>query len=174
MRILDRNELAGVLAHELGHIRNRDTLISTVAATIAGAITMIASMAQWAMIFGGFGRHDDEEGSGIGGLVGGLLMIIVAPIAAAIIQMAISRSREFEADSTGARVHGDPEALASALQKLEYYSKQIPLPVSPAASHLFIVQPLTGQALANLFSTHPPLAERLARLRGMSMQYPGR
>jgi heat shock protein HtpX len=170
MRILDRNELAAVLAHELGHIRNRDTLISTVAATVAGAITMIANMAQWAMIFGGFGRNDEEEGGGIGSLVGGLFMIILAPIAAAIIQMAISRAREFEADSTGARVHGDPEALASALEKLEHYSKQVPLPVSPAASHLFIVQPLTGQSLASLFSTHPPVAERVARLRGMGMQ----
>ncbi|MBI4494620.1 MAG: zinc metalloprotease HtpX [Chloroflexi bacterium] len=168
MRLLNRNELSGVLAHELGHVRNRDTLISTVAATIAGAITMLAHMAQWALFFGGFGRRDDEDGGGMANLVGGLLMIIVAPIAAALIQMAISRAREFEADATGARIQGDPEALASALEKLEYASKRIPLPVNAATSPLYIVQPLTGQALANLFSTHPPVAERVERLRRMS------
>lgn len=170
MRILSRSELTAVLAHELGHIRNRDTLISTVAATIAGAITMIAHMAQWAMFFGGFGRsHDEEEGSGIGGLVSGLLMIIVAPIAAALIQLAISRAREFEADTTGATLHGDPEVLASALEKLEYASRRIPLPVNSATSALFIVKPWTGERLAGLFSTHPPIQERVARLRQMSL-----
>ena len=166
LQILDRRELAGVLAHELGHVKNRDILISSVAATIAGAISMIAQMAQWSMLFGGF-RSDDEEGGGAGSLVGGLVMMIVAPLAAMIIQMAISRAREYGADETGAHIHGDPEALASALEKLEYYSKQVPLPVNPAASHLFIVKPFTGFSMQELFSTHPPIPERIARLRQM-------
>jgi heat shock protein HtpX len=168
MQILDRRELAGVLAHELGHVKNRDILISSIAATFAGAISMIAQMAQWSMLFGGFGRSDDEEGSGMGSLVGGMVMMIVAPLAAMIIQMAISRAREYSADETGAHIHGDPEALASALQKLEYYSKQIPLPVNPAAAHLFIVKPFTGFSMQELFSTHPPIPERVARLRRMA------
>jgi heat shock protein HtpX len=169
MQILDRRELAGVLAHELGHVKNRDILISSIAATIGGAITMIAQMAQWSMMFGGFGgQSDDEEGAGMGSLLGGILMMILAPIAAMVIQMAISRAREYGADETGAHVHGDPEALASALEKLEYYSKQIPLPVNPAASHLFIVKPLTGVSMGELFSTHPPIQERVARLRRMA------
>jgi heat shock protein HtpX len=168
MRILDRRELAGVLAHELGHVKNRDILISSIAATIAGAITMLAQMAQWAMIFGGFRGSDDEEGGGIGDLVGGLVMIIVAPIAAMLIQMAISRAREYGADEQGARIHGDPLALASALEKLEAASKHVPLHVSPAASHMFIVKPMTGWHMENLFSTHPPIPERVARLRRMA------
>jgi heat shock protein HtpX len=168
MQILDRRELAGVLAHELGHVKNRDILISSIAATFAGAISMIAQMAQWSMLFGGFGRSDDEEGSGVGSLVGGMVMMIVAPLAAMVIQMAISRAREYSADETGAHIHGDPEALASALQKLEYYSKQIPLPVNPAAAHLFIVKPFTGFSMQELFSTHPPIAERVARLQRMA------
>jgi heat shock protein HtpX len=168
MQILDRRELAGVLAHELGHVKNRDILISSIAATFAGAISMIAQMAQWSMLFGGFGRSDDEEGSGMGSLVGGMVMMIVAPLAAMIIQMAISRAREYSADETGAHIHGDPEALASALQKLEYYSKQIPLPVNPAAAHLFIVKPFTGFSMQELFSTHPPIPERVARLHRMA------
>jgi len=168
LQILDRRELAGVLAHELGHVKNRDILISSIAATFAGAISMIAQMAQWSMIFGGFGQNDDEEGSGMGSLVGGMLMMILAPIMAMIIQMAVSRAREYGADETGAQIHGDPEALASALQKLEYYSKQIPLPVNPAAAHLFIVRPFTGFSMQELFSTHPPIAERVARLRRMA------
>lgn len=167
MQILDRRELAGVLAHELGHVKNRDILVSSIAATIAGAISMLAQMAQWSMIFGGV-RNDDEEGSGVGSLVGGLFMVILAPIAAMVIQMAVSRAREYGADETGAQIHGDPEALASALEKLEYYSKQIPLPVNPAASHLFIVKPLTGASFQELFSTHPPIPERVARLRRMA------
>ena len=167
LQILDRRELAGVLAHELGHVKNRDILVSSIAAAIAGAITMIAQMAQWAAMFGGF-RGDDEEGGGVGSLVGGILMMILAPIAAMIIQMAISRAREYGADETGARIHGDPEALASALEKLEYYSKQVPLPVNPAASHLFIVKPFTGCSMAELSSTHPPIPERIARLRRMA------
>jgi heat shock protein HtpX len=168
MRILDRRELAGVLAHELGHVKNRDILISSVAATVAGAITMMANMAQWAMIFGGFRGGDDDEGGGIGDLVGGLVMIIVAPIAAMLIQMAISRAREYGADETGARIHGDPLALASALEKLEMASKQVPLNVNPAASHMFIVKPMTGWNMESLFSTHPPIPERVARLRKMA------
>jgi heat shock protein HtpX len=171
LRILDRRELRAVLAHELGHVRNRDILISAIAATIAGAISFLAQMAQWSMWFGGFGgSRDDREGGGGGalGLVGMLLAMILAPIAAMIIQMAISRSREFGADATGARVSGDPEALAAALEKLDAYNKRIPLPVNPAVSSLFIVKPLTGAMLANLFSTHPPTAERVARLRQMA------
>ncbi len=167
LRILDQRELEAVLAHELGHIRNKDILVSTIAATIAGAITMIAQIGQFTMIFGG--RSDDEEEGG-GGLLGGLLMLIVAPIAATIIQLAISRSREFGADRTGAHVGGDPEALASALEKLEAYSQRIPLHVNPAVSHLFIVQPLTGLSMQSLFSSHPPTAERAARLRQIARQ----
>lgn len=162
LKILDRRELTAVLAHELGHVRNRDILVGAVAATIAGAVTMLAQMAHFSMLFGG--RHDDDEG---GGVLGALFMIILAPIAATVIQLAISRSREFGADDTGARVSGDPEALASALEKLDAYSKRIPLRVNPAASHLFIVAPFTGATLQKLFSTHPPTAERVARLRSM-------
>lgn len=167
LRILDRRELAAVLSHELGHIRNHDILVSSIAATIAGAITMIAQIAQFGMIFGA-GRDDDDDGAV--GLLGGLVMILLAPIAATIIQLAISRSREFGADRTGADVGGDPEALASALEKLDAYSRQVPLPVNPAVSHLFIVQPLTGVSLQKLFSSHPPTAERVARLRQMAQQ----
>ncbi|MGI8995826.1 MAG: zinc metalloprotease HtpX [Pyrinomonadaceae bacterium] len=169
LRLLDRRELAAVLAHELGHIRNRDILVSAIAATLAGAITMIAQMGQWAMIFGGHSR-DDEEDNGGGGLLGGLLMLFLAPLAATIIQLAISRSREFGADKTGAEVGGDPEALASALEKLEAYSKHVPLPVNPAVSHLFIVKPLTGFSMQSLFSSHPPTAERVARLRQIARE----
>lgn len=161
VKILDRRELAAVISHELGHIRNRDNLVSAIAATFAGAITMLAHLGQFAMIFGGR-SDDDEEG---GGIFGALLMIILAPIAATIIQLAISRSREFGADRTGAEVGGDPEALASALEKLDAYSKQIPLHVNPAASHLFIVKPLTGSSMQSLFSSHPPTEQRVARLR---------
>ncbi|HEV2707782.1 MAG TPA: zinc metalloprotease HtpX [Pyrinomonadaceae bacterium] len=167
LRILDRRELEAVLSHELGHIRNRDVLVSTVAATLAGAITMVAQLGQFAMLFGG--AQGDEEDDG-GSLLGGLLMIFLAPIAAMIIQFAISRSREHGADRAGADVGGDPEALASALEKLDAYSRHVPLPVNPAVSHLFIVQPLTGFSVQNLFSTHPPTAERVARLREMARQ----
>jgi heat shock protein HtpX len=169
LRILNERELAAVISHELGHIRNRDILVSSIAATIAGAITMIAQIGQFAMIFGG-GRNDDEEDNGLGGLVGGLLMIFLAPLAATIIQLAISRSREYGADETGAEVGGDPEGLASALEKLEAYSQRIPLPVNPAVSHLFIVKPLTGVSLQNLFSSHPPTAQRIMRLRAIAHQ----
>lgn len=162
LRVLDRRELEAVLAHELGHIRNRDVLVGTVAATVAGAVTMIAQMGQFALFFGGAQSDDEDEG---GGLLGGLLMIFLAPLAATVIQLAISRSREHGADRAGADVGGDPEALASALEKLEAYSQRVPLPVNPAVSHLFIVKPLTGFSMQSLFSTHPPTAERVARLR---------
>ena len=163
LRTLDTDELAGVLAHELGHIRNRDTLIMTVAATLAGAITMLAHMAQWGAIFG-FGRRDEED-SGGGGMLSLLFMAILAPIAATLIQLAISRSREFFADSTGAAVAGSPSGLARALEKLHYASQRLPLDANPATAHLFIVNPLTGGSLVNLFSTHPPIEERIRRLR---------
>jgi heat shock protein HtpX len=169
MRILNRDELKGVLGHELGHVRNRDILISSIAATFAGAITMLAQMLQWSMMFGGFGNRSDDEDRGAGGLIGGLVLMLVAPIAAALIQMAISRSREYGADETGARICGDPDALARALEKLERGSAAIPMNVNPAEAHLFIVNPLSGQALAGLFSTHPPIPERIARLRAMRL-----
>jgi heat shock protein HtpX len=164
LRLLSKEELSGVMAHEMGHVRNRDILIGTIAATIAGAISMLAHMAQWAMIFGG-GRRDDDEGAG--GMIGGILMIILAPIAAALIQMAISRSREYEADATGARISGNPLALASALKKLHAGSQRIPMNANPATAHMFIVNPLRGGGLVNLFSTHPPMEERIARLEAM-------
>jgi heat shock protein HtpX len=163
MRILSREELEGVISHELSHIKNRDILIGSIAATIAGAITMLASMAKWAMIFGG-GRSDDEEG---GGIVGVLVMAILAPIAAMLIQMAISRSREYMADDGGAKVSGKPWALAGALEKLQAASQAIPMNANPSTAHMFIVNPLTGRAFTNLFSTHPPIEERIARLRSM-------
>jgi heat shock protein HtpX len=162
--ILNRDELAGVLAHELGHVRNHDILISSIAATIAGAITMLAQAAQWAMLFGGFGGSRDDEDTNP---FAALLMIIVAPIAATLIQLAISRSREYAADDTGARLHGNPESLARALEKLEMATSVRPLPVNPAMAHMFIVNPLKGMNFAGLFSTHPPLEERIRRLRAM-------
>ena len=163
MRILDEEELEGVLAHELSHVKNRDVLIATIAATLAGAITYLAHMAQWAMIFGG--RRDDEEEGG--GVLGGILMAILAPIAAMLIQMAVSRAREFQADATGARLAGKPWGLAKALEKLEMASKAVPMDASPATAHLFIVNPLSGRSLLRLFSTPPPIEERIARLRSM-------
>jgi len=169
MGLLSRTELEGVLAHELGHVKNRDVLIGTIAASLAGAITMIANMLQWGLIFGGIGGSDDEGGSGILGLAGTLLMIVLAPIAAMLIQMAISRSREFEADADGARIAGSSAGLAGALLKLERGANQIPMQVNPAASHLFIVNPLSGQSMARLFSTHPPIEERVRRLEEMTV-----
>ena len=169
MRLLDRDELAGVIAHELGHIKNRDTLISAIAATVAGAVTMIANMAQWAMIFGGFGGSDEEEEGGLGGMVGGLFMIILAPIAATLVQLAISRTREYGADAAGARIAGDPIALASALRKLESWSKQMPMAVNPTTAHMYIINPISGGAIAGLFSTHPPTQERIARLEQLAL-----
>lgn len=169
--LLARDELAGVLAHELAHIKNRDTLIATVVATLAGAITMIAQMAQWALLFGGFGRGEEEEGAGgLAGLAGGLLMIVLAPIAAALIQLAISRAREYGADAVGAHILGDPLPLARALQRLEAANQAAPMQANPAAAHQFTVQPLRGGGIARLFSTHPPIAERVSRLNQMALQ----
>jgi heat shock protein HtpX len=162
LRTLSRDELRGVVAHELAHIKHRDILVGTVAATFAGAISMLANMAQWSMIFGG--RSSDDEG---GSPIGGLVMMIVAPIAALLIQMAISRSREYLADEGGAQMAGNPLSLASALRKLHERAEQIPMNASPATAHMFIVNPLSGGGLANLFSTHPPMEERVARLEAM-------
>lgn len=163
-KILNRAELEGVLAHELGHVKNRDILVSSIAAVLAGAISYLANMAQWALIFGG-GRHDDEDRGG--NLIGSIVMIIVAPIAAMLIQMAISRSREYLADSSGAKITGQPTALASALSKLDEWNHRLPMEVNPAQAQMYIVNPLTGQSFASLFSTHPPIKERIARLQGM-------
>lgn len=169
MRVMSEEELEGVLAHELSHVQNRDTLIMAIAATLAGAITYVAHMAQWAMIFGGGRRDSDEHESGGGGVLGGLLMIVVAPIAATLIQLAVSRSREYQADASGAQMAGQPWGLAKALEKLEMASKMAPMQgATPATAHLFIVNPLTGGGWTTLFSTHPPIAERVARLRAMS------
>ena len=165
MRILDEEELEGVLAHELSHVKNRDVLISTVAATLAGAITYLAHMAQWAAMFGGRSRDDDEGGSNP---IAMILLAVLAPIAAMLVQMAVSRSREFQADATGARVAGRPWGLAKALEKLQMANQAMPMAnATPATAHLFIVNPLSGQTLMRLFSTHPPLEERIARLRAM-------
>lgn len=170
-RILTREELAGVMAHEMAHVGNRDTLIMTVVATIAGAISMLAFMAQFAAIFGSFGGHsDDDEGGGGGNIISLLIIAIIMPIAATIIRMAISRAREFQADQTGAHNCGNPEALARALEKLEMGSEIRPMKVNEAASHLFIVNPLSGRSMARLFSTHPPIEERVRRLREMTVQ----
>jgi len=167
LRLLRREELEGVLAHELAHVKNRDTLISTVAATLAGVIMMLASMLRWAAIFGGFQRNDDEEGGG--GLIGLLAMTILAPIAAMLIQMAISRSREYQADATGARMCRNPLGLAGALEKLGAASGRVPMQASPQTAHLFIVNPLRGANIARFFSTHPPIEDRIERLRAMTV-----
>jgi len=159
IRYMNRDELAGVIAHELGHIKNRDMLIQTVAATMAGAVMMLASLARWSAIFGGIGGDDEE-----GGILGLLVMSIIAPLAAMLIQMAISRSREYLADSTSAQITGNSEGLARALEKLGAYSKQIPMKAEPATAHMFIANPLSGQSLSHLFSTHPPIEKRVARL----------
>jgi heat shock protein HtpX len=164
LQLMDDEELEGVLAHELGHVRNRDILTSSIAATLAGAITMVARMGYWASLFGGGGDGRDRDR---GGGMSGLFMIILAPIAASLIQLAISRSREYEADATGSAVTGNPYALARALQKLDEYSRRIPMQASPSTAHLFIVAPLLGSGgFANLFSTHPPMKERIQRLIG--------
>jgi len=164
MKLLSEDELEGVIAHELSHVRNRDILISSVAATIAGAIAYLAHMAQWAAIFGGFGGRDDRDRGG--GVIGLLATAIIAPIAATLIQLAISRSREFQADQSGAELAGSPFGLARALEKLGHASGRIPMDANPATAHLFIVSPFTGQSLMKLFSTHPPLEERIRRLLG--------
>jgi heat shock protein HtpX len=172
LNLLNDEEIEGVLAHELGHVRNRDILISSIAATLAGAITFAARMAGYAAMFGGYGGRDDRNRGG-GGL-GGLLMIILAPLAAMLIQLAVSRSREYAADDTGAHFTGNPYALASALKKLDAYSRRVPLPASPSTAHLFIVQPFLGMGginFANLFSTHPPIAKRIERLTGRPAEF---
>ena len=167
MNILNRDELEGVVAHELAHIKNRDILISSVAAMIAGAISQLAHMAQWAMMFGGMSRDRDEDDGG-GGLLGGLAMMIVGPIAAMLIQMAISRSREYQADATGAQICGRPLSLANALLKLENGNHRFPMDVNPAQAQMYIVNPLTAGGIAKLFSTHPPMAERVKRLQDLA------
>jgi heat shock protein HtpX len=165
MRILSQEELQGVIGHELAHVKHRDILISTIAATIAGAVSFLAQMAQWAMIFGGRRGDDDEGGSPIAAII----MMIVGPIAAMIIQMAISRSREYVADEGGARLAGNPRYLSGALRKLHTASQKIPMDANPATSHMFIVNPLSGGGILKLFSTHPPIEERIARLESMSL-----
>src|ERR1700723_2312006 len=168
LNLLNDEELEGVLAHELGHVNNRDILISSVAATVAGAITMLASMGRFAVIFGGMGGGDrDRRGGGLSALV----MLIVAPIAAGLIQMAESPAREYRVEDTGAHFTGNPYALASALQKLDAYSRRVPMAASPSTAHLFIIQPLLGMSLGNLFSTHPPIADRIERLTGRPAEF---
>jgi heat shock protein HtpX len=164
LRLLSKDELRGVIGHELAHVKHRDILIGTVAATMAGAISMVANMAQWAFMFGGGRSSDDREG---GHPVAGLVMMIVAPFAAMMIQMAISRSREFLADEGGAQISGNPLSLANALRRLDAAAHEIPMEASPATAHMFIVNPLTGGGLMKLFSTHPPMEERIARLEAM-------
>lgn len=164
MRLMSWDEIEGVLAHEISHVQNRDILISSIAATLAGVIMMLGNMVRWAAIFGGVSRDEREDGGGIIGLV---VMSILAPLAATLIQLAISRSREYQADASGAQLLHSGESLAKALEKLEYASKRIPMDASPQTAHLFIVNPLSGRSLANLFSTHPPLDERIRRLRSM-------
>jgi heat shock protein HtpX len=166
MRILDEDELEGVLAHELSHVRNRDVLISTIAATLAGAITYLAHMMQWAAFFGGGRSSDDEEGGSPWAM---LLLAILAPFAALLVQLAVSRAREYQADASGARLAGRPSGLAKALEKLETAARAEPMPANPATAHLFIVNPLSGQTLMRLFSTHPPTEERIRRLRAMHL-----
>jgi heat shock protein HtpX len=167
--LLTDDELEGVIAHELGHVRNRDILISSIAATLAGAITFLAHIARWGMIFGGYGGdRDDRRGGGLGAL----LMIFLAPFAAMLIQLAVSRSREYGADDTGAHWTGNPYALASALAKIDSYSRRLPLVASPSTAHLFIIQPLLGgMSFGNLFSTHPPTAKRIERLTGRPAEF---
>ncbi|HLH05684.1 MAG TPA: zinc metalloprotease HtpX [Terriglobales bacterium] len=166
--LLNDDEMEGVLAHELGHVRNRDILISSVAATIAGAITFLARMGAWGAMFGGYGGRDDRDR---GGGLAALFMLILAPIAAMLIQLAVSRSREYQADATGAHITGNPYALASALQKLDAYSRRVPMAASPSTAHLFIIQPLLGMNFGNLFSTHPPTAKRIERLTGRPAEF---
>ena len=168
LNLLNDEELEGVLAHELGHVNNRDILISSVAATVAGAITMLASMGRWAMFFGGMGDRDDREG---GGGLAALIMLILAPIAATLIQLAVSRSREYQADASGAHYTGNPYALASALAKLDTYSRRLPMQATPSTAHLFIIQPLLGMNFGSLFSTHPPIAKRIERLTGRPAEF---
>jgi heat shock protein HtpX len=171
LRLLSRDEVEGVLAHEMAHIKNRDILIGSIAATMAGTIMILASMARWSAFMGG-GGSDDEGGGGLGG-IGLIVVSILAPLAAMLVQMAISRSREYHADATGAIFSGRPRGLARALEKLGAYSKKLPLKANPQTAHMFIVNPLRGGGLMNLFSTHPPLEERIARLLGKQPDRPG-
>jgi heat shock protein HtpX len=167
LRILTDDELEGVISHELSHVHNRDTLIMTVVATVAGAIYMLSDMARWAAIFGGIGgRDNDREG---GNPLALLIIAILAPIVATLIQLAISRSREYMADESGAKLCGRPLSLANALRKLYNYSRQVPMQANPTTAHLFIVNPLTGGGFTNLFSTHPPIERRIARLEELAI-----
>jgi heat shock protein HtpX len=168
LNLLTDDELEGVIAHELSHVRNRDILISSIAATLAGAITFLARMFAWGAMFGGFGGNDrDREGGGFGAL----LMLILAPIAAMLIQLAISRSREYQADESGAHLAGNPYGLASALKKLDAYSRRVPMAATPTTAHMFIIQPLLGMNFGNLFSTHPPIAKRIEKLTGRPAEF---
>ncbi|MBF0120723.1 MAG: zinc metalloprotease HtpX [Desulfobacterales bacterium] len=166
LNMMDREELKGVIAHELSHIKNRDILIGSIAATLAGAVMILADMARWSAMFGGVKNDNEEEGGGGLGIFGIIVMSILAPIAATLIQMAISRSREYLADSSAASIVGHPEGLARALEKLGAYSHQIPMDAKPATAHMFIVNPLSGGSIMNFFSTHPPIEKRVANLRG--------
>lgn len=169
LRLLNESELRGVIAHEIAHIKNRDTLVQVVAATIAGAIMYLADMLKWSLFLFGPRHSDDREGGGgVAGLLGLIILAIVAPLSAMIVQLAISRSREYFADEVGARVSGDPLALASALKKISGYAERIPLDANPATSHLFIVNPLSASSILNLFSTHPPIEKRIERLERMA------
>jgi heat shock protein HtpX len=168
LSLLNDEELEGVLAHELGHVGNRDILISSIAATLAGAITYLAHIARWGMIFGGYGSRDDRDR---GGGIGALLMLFLAPFAAMLIQLAVSRSREYQADATGAHYTGNPYALATALAKLDAYSRRVPMQATPSTAHLFIIQPLLGISFGGLFSTHPPIAKRIERLTGRPAEF---
>ena len=168
LRIMSRDQLAGVIAHELGHVKNRDTLWMVMAATVAGAISYLAMMAQWSMFFGGFGGGDRDRREGAGGMVGLLATVILAPLAATMIQMAMSRQREYGADQAAARDFGRPLELASALETLDEAVHRRPMQVNPSMAHLFIVNPLSGGNILHLFSTHPPVAERVRRLREMA------
>ncbi len=170
LKSMNDEEATGVLAHEMSHIKNRDILIGSIAATMAGAIMILATMARWTAFFGG-GSNDDEGGGGLG-IIGLIAMSILAPIAAMLIQMAISRSREYVADATGAQLAGNPEGLANALEKLGASSKRLPMKANPSTAHMFIINPLSGKSMMNLFSTHPPLDERIARLRGSRPDLP--
>ncbi len=165
LQLLNREELEGVISHELAHIKNRDILVGSLAAVMAGVITTLANWAQWALLFGGLGGDDEEGGSGLAALP----LIILGPLAAMLVQMAISRSREYLADSTGAGIAGSSNGLAQALLKLEQGARMAPMEVNPAASHMFIVNPLTGRQMLHLFSTHPPISERVKRLKSMSI-----
>ncbi|HVB99308.1 MAG TPA: M48 family metalloprotease, partial [Candidatus Dormibacteraeota bacterium] len=167
LQVMNDDEMEGVIAHELSHVKNYDILTSSIAATVAGAVTWLAEIGKWGMIFGGFGGRDDE---GAGGLVAALAMVIIAPLAAMLLQLGISRQREFQADASGARMVGHPYGLISALKKLEAYNQRIPMNVTPATSALFIVAPLSARrTLANFFSTHPPLEKRIETLQNMTI-----